>query len=654
VRPNRSNWRFSILAGVLFALVMVILARTLQHQVFSFGESPSALAIASEPAERGAVVDRNGVPFIVNRHYFQLAATPDLIETDEERIEVATQLDELLGIPAEDTFTTLKFCGEEGLRFCVLADAITAEETQLLQKYIEELETSRGLVPLQHVYAKPMTRRSYPQAELASHLTGFVMVDTGGVTGIEEYYDEFLPADGIGLLRDKTDAIEVLPDDVQRFLPSPAGKDLILTVDRTVQWIIHEELAKGLDEFGAESGTIIVMEPSTGAILGMVSLPDFDPNRFEEEPMERFTNPAISAQYEPGSVFKIITIGAALDAGIVEPSTVFTDTGRITIGDRVIFNSDRVAYGEVTVTGALARSLNVVTSQIAEKLGEDRLYPYIRQFGFGKPTNIDLSGEISGALKTPGNPEWSLSDLATNSFGQGLAVTPLQMANATAAIANGGRMMQPHVVQARIVGDSVQVIEPTAVQQVLSPETAEKLTEMMVEVVETGNVKAAVPGYRVAGKSGTAQIPTPDGYEERATIVSFVGFAPADDPKFVVLVKMDRPDFTINQWASHTAAPVFSRVTERLLQYYSIPPEEPEPTPEAVVADPGADIGSTENLVDEAPDDRSALPRGDDSGQLTPNQEQSDAGRQGRQVWQQSEGDTSTGDAANDVSTGGD
>ena len=403
MNPNQSNWRFSILAGVLFTLVVVILARTLQHQVFSFGEPVNALEITVDPAQRGAVVDKSGVPLIVNRHYYQLAATPTLIKTDEGRMEVAQQLDELFGVPAGDTFAELQFCGEMNYQFCVLADAITAEEAQILQEYIEHLETTRGLVPLQHVYAKPMTRRSYPQAELTAHLTGFVTVEDGGVTGIEQYYDSFLPADGIGLLDDNAPSVDVLPPEVRRFLPSPAGKDLILTIDRTVQWIIHDELRKGLEQFGAESGTIIVMEPTTGAILGMVNLPDFDPNRFEEEPINLFSNPAISVQYEPGSVFKIITMGAAIDAGIVEPSTIFTDTGSITIGDRVIFNSDRVAYGEVTVTEALARSLNVVTAEIADKLGRDQFYPYLRQFGFGEATNIDLSGEIDGALKSPSN-----------------------------------------------------------------------------------------------------------------------------------------------------------------------------------------------------------------------------------------------------------
>lgn len=573
---ERITWRYGVLAVIMLAFGLVIVVRTLHHQVIDPDELSGGYVLAEDPAERGIVVDRNGVPLIVNRHYYQIAATPDQITEEEDRREVAQQLENLLGIPYQDTYDILtKF---SDTKFAILADAVTQDQANLLLEYTQHLVNERkGLVPLESVYAKPMARRSYPQGELLSHLTGFVMAYNGGVSGVESYYDEFLPQDGIGLIDDDVASLDTLPEDVRRFLPSPAGKDLVLTIDRTVQWIIRDELVRGLDEFGAQSGSVIVMEPSTGAILGLVNLPDFDPNRFEEEPIERFPNPSISYQYEPGSIFKIITMGAALDADVVEPTTIFTDTGTITVGDRVIFNSNRVAYGEVTVTDALARSLNVVTAQIAVELGSETFYRYVRQFGFGEATNVDLSGEIDGALKSPGGQNWSLSDLGTNSFGQGLAVTPLQMINAASAIANDGRMMQPHVVEARVVDGKVQYTKPTAIQQVLRPETAHTLSDMMVEVINTGNIKAAVPGYRVAGKSGTAQIPTQDGYEENATIVSFVGFAPADDPQFVVLVKMDRPDFQINQWASHTAAPVFSRITKRLLDYYGIPPMAPSP-----------------------------------------------------------------------------
>jgi cell division protein FtsI/penicillin-binding protein 2 len=573
VNVNRPNRRFLILAVSFGLIIFIILAQASYYQVFGGRRALAERPIVKEPAPRGMVVDSHGVPLIVNRHFFRVAATPNLIMGDIARDEVAKQLESLLGLPYANTFSTLQ--GRQEYPFAILADAISLEEANLLNETKQRLATEQGMFPLQHVYVTPMTRRSYPQGEALAHLTGFVSVEYGGVSGIEEYYDEFLPADGIGLLEEDTAALDALPADVRRFLPSAPGKDLVLTVDRTIQWIIREELRRGLEEFKAVSGSVIVLDPRTGALLGMVNLPDFDPNRYEQAPVEFFRNPAVSAQYEPGSVFKIVTMAAALDSGMIEPTTIFTDTGSYTIGERVVFNSDRNAYGEVTAAEALARSLNVITAEISDTMGPEQFYRYLRQFGLGEATKIDLSGEINGSIKTPAVPQWSRSDLGTNSFGQGLAVTPIQMANATAVIANGGKMMQPYVVAARVADERVQFTKPAAVRQVISPEAANELTEMMIQVVETSSVKAGVPGYRIAGKSGTAQIPLEDGsgYEKSETIVSFVGFAPAENPRFVLLVKMDRPDPTINQWASHTAAPVFSRIAQRLLDYMNIPPD---------------------------------------------------------------------------------
>jgi cell division protein FtsI/penicillin-binding protein 2 len=248
----------------------------------------------------------------------------------------------------------------------------------------------------------------------------------------------------------------------------------------------------------------------------------------------------------------------------------------------LIFNSNRVGYGPVSTTEALARSLNVVTAQIAVDLGSEQFYRYIERFGFGQLTEIDLAGEVSGLIKAPGNPLWSVSDLGTNSFGQGLAVTPLEMTNAVAAIANNGRLMRPYLVQARIEDDKVLFTQPTLVRSVMKPETAKTLTAMMVETVRTGNAAAGVAGYRIAGKSGTAQIPGEGGYLENATIVSFIGFAPADDPQVVILVKLDRPDPNISQWATHTAAPAFAQVARRLFDHLNIPPDEIRLGPEGL------------------------------------------------------------------------
>jgi cell division protein FtsI/penicillin-binding protein 2 len=287
-----------------------------------------------------------------------------------------------------------------------------------------------------------------------------------------------------------------------------------------------------------------------------------------------FSNPAVSAQYEPGSVYKIITMASAMDAGLITPDTIYNDPGSYNIGGRTVFNSNRGANGDVTVSRALALSLNVVTAQIAEQLGEEEFYRYVRLFGFGEATNVDLSGEISGIIKTPSDPNWSLADLGTNSFGQGLACTPLQMLNATAVIANGGRLVQPYMVKARVAGGKVQLTEPVVTRQVIKPETAQMMSTMMAEVVNTSASLAGVDGYAVAGKSGTAQIPSAEGYVSEETIVSFVGFAPADNPSFVLLVKMDRPDPKINVWAGQTAAPVFGRIAARLLDHFSVPPDD--------------------------------------------------------------------------------
>lgn len=567
------RYRFALLATGFLVILAAIVVQTVRYQVLRRGDLPPEVQPVEPPAPRGVVVDRRGVPLVVNRHFFVLSASSDKIKTDADRAEVARQLNDLLGIPTDRTLAVLTDYPD--LQYIPLADAISAEDSQRLHEFQDEqIANSDTIPPIAYVQTEPMTRRFYPQGNLTGQLTGFVSPDFGGVTGIEQYYDKFLMADGIGLLNAQPVAVSALPEEVRRYVPSTVGKDLVLTVDRTIQWILREELAKGLEEFKALQGSIIVLDPRTSAILGMVSLPDYDPNQYDQVKFELFSNPTISAQYEPGSVFKLITMAAALDTDLIRPSTIFTDTGSYTLGGRVFFNSLRNANGQVSTTEALALSLNVVTVQIAERLASERFYKYVRQFGFGQATQVDLSGEIAGSVKSPGNSEWSLADLGTNSFGQGLAVTPLQMVNSVAAIANGGKLMRPYVVEARVQGTDVQMAEPEPVMQVLKPESARLLTQMMVDAVEIGQSKAAVDGYVVAGKSGTAQIAADYGYEELDTIASYVGFVPAFDPKFVILVKLDRPDPTLNQWAGQTAAPVFSRVAQRLLEYSNIPPDD--------------------------------------------------------------------------------
>lgn len=572
-RITRYARRLWVIVAALIVMTFVILWRLLDYQLINRGPLAAGDPFSTAPTPRGVIVDRDGELLAADRIFYELAATPNEIQTDEERLAVAQTLEMLIGLPAADTFDQLRQAAD--LTFVQLARAISTEQAEVVRAWRASLAAEQEDT-LRHVYFNINPQRYYPQRMLASQVLGFVGVDAGRQAhyGLEEYYDPFLRQDGVGLTGNRHQTLDALSPRLRTFVPSWVAKDLVLSIDRTVQWIIEDELRQNLDFYGAQSGTIIVMEPKTGAVLGLANWPTFDPNDYGQANIEHFSNPAVSAQYEPGSIFKVVTMAAALDTDVIEPSTIFTDTGSIAVGGRIILNSNRSAAGTISVSQALARSLNVVTAEVAVRVGADDFYRYVRRLGFGDATEIDLANEVPGLIKSPGTRDWSPSDLGTNSFGQGLAVTPIQMINSVAAIANGGKLMRPYVVQERIEGDSVLVTEPTVVRTVVSPETATKLTDMMVEVVETGNQAAIVPGYTVAGKSGTAQIPVEGGYSEDETIVSFVGFVPADDPQFVVLVKMDRPDPDISVWAAYSAAPTFSRVTARLLQHMNIPPDD--------------------------------------------------------------------------------
>jgi len=571
---SRRLWRFWFLAFLFVLLTSLVLARLVVYQLVQFGKLPDYDPNRFTPPVRGAIVDRHGELLTADRYLYQVIATPNEIKNDYERQVIANQLQEVAALPAAQTLQIL--LDYAGGSYAEIGEPLTLAVGELVKDRREALLREDSASPLRYIALRPVPVRYYPQNTLASHLLGFIQADRTGVYGLEEYYNAFINERGVGLLERVTAPLNELPVPTRRFLPSAVGKDLVLTVDRGVQWIIEEELRSGIAKYRAQSGTIIVMEPQTGAVLGMANWPDYDPNQraTSQADYARFANVAISAIYEPGSVFKIVTMAAGLDTGVITPTTVMTDSGYIIVGQRSIYNSDRRANGQVTVTDALARSLNVVTAQVADEVGRDHFYQYVRRFGFGERTGIDLAGEVPGLLKTPGHEMWSLSDLGTNSFGQGLAVTPLQMLNATAAIANGGMLMRPYVVGARIEDGGVLYTQPEILGRAISPATARDLTEMMVATVDIGNSAARVNGYRIAGKSGTAQIPDKGGYLKDATIVTFVGFAPADDPQFVLLVKLDQPDPAISQWAAYTAAPVFAQVSRRLFDHLNIPPDD--------------------------------------------------------------------------------
>jgi cell division protein FtsI/penicillin-binding protein 2 len=316
------------------------------------------------------------------------------------------------------------------------------------------------------------------------------------------------------------------------------------------------------------------MDPRNGDILAMASQPEFNPNNFADiEDPDLLRNPAITDVYEPGSVMKVLTIASALEKGAITPDWTYNDQGRLELGGVVIENWDNNAYGVVDVAQILIQSLNIGATNVALEMGTDAFYSMMRTFGLGQKTGIDLYNEESGIIKVPGDSDWSESDLGTNSFGQGVSVTPIQMITAFAAIANDGIMRQPRVVKQIITDDGIQEAQPITIRRVLSEETANTITDMMVRTINEGVPQAILPGYTIAGKTGTAEIPTALSYEQGAnsSITSFIGFLPADDPQVVILVKLDRPNA---YWGSRVAAPVFKRLVDRLVILLEIPVDD--------------------------------------------------------------------------------
>jgi cell division protein FtsI/penicillin-binding protein 2 len=424
--------------------------------------------------------------------------------------------------------------------------------------------------------------RFYPFNNIGSHLVGFVGEDESGKRkgryGLEGYFDQKLAGEEGSFEGEYGASGSFIPWGIKKFQEAKDGYDLILTIDRNIQYIACRKLNEAVQRHGADGGSVVIMEPKTGRILAMCGAPDFDPNNYYQVKNPAvFNNPVIFNQYEPGSVFKVITMAAALDTGVITPETAYEDKGQIKIGSRTIANFDGKARGLQTMTQALEQSLNTGAVFAAFRVGLENFRRYVEAFGFGKPTGIELGseakGNISSLFEKNNNPIY----LATASFGQGIAVTPLQLVVALGAIANEGKLMKPFLVE-KIKDKETIIFEnyPQVVRQVISPKTATLLSGMMVRAVENGHgKKAGVPGYYVAGKTGTAQIPRPGigGYEPDMTIGTFAGFAPVEDPRFVMVVRIDRPRDV--KFAESSAAPLFGEIAQFVLNYLEVKPTRP-------------------------------------------------------------------------------
>ncbi len=559
--------RVAWLAVVFAFLGMMLLGRAAWWQLLSHAEIATIRPLQESkanviPAARGCILDANGQYLVATAASYKIGVSPKLL-SKEQREALVPKLVEILGRPEEEVREVLSRTDLEYSPFEGEFSIWSAEQLLSLEEAVAFSLEGRF-------------RRVYPDGSLAASVLGFVDVFSGtGQYGLEQYYDKELRGvdgewHGVG------DAWgEQILMSLAGYRPAQDGADLVLTLDRNIQYVAERILQEGIDGNKAVSGNILVLDPRTGAILAMANYPTYRPGAYGEDAwkarsMDIFINTAISAIYEPGSVFKVLTLAAALETRVIRPTDTYDDRGEIIVGGHPILNSDEQAHGRTTMTELLAYSRNVGAAHVASLLGPTRFYEIIRRFGFSEITGVDLALEVPGIMRVPGSPYWHMSDLGTNSFGQGISATPLQVAAAYAAIANGGVLMRPYVVSEIRYADRVTRRQPVRVRRVISAETAEQVTKLMADALELGMKKAALPGYRLAGKSGTAEIPYREGYRPKDVVASFVGFGPVPNPRFVILVKFDKP--REGYWAEDVAAPEFRRMAKFLLDYYGIPP----------------------------------------------------------------------------------
>jgi cell division protein FtsI/penicillin-binding protein 2 len=553
--------RIAWLAGVLLAIGLLLTSRLAWWQLMSRPDLIS-LGIASNrpdviPAARGNILDSNGHYLVASTVTYKVSVSPRLLSSDQ-RDELAPQLAAILG---KDPARMRDDLDETDTEYLVLGNKLPAavgEQIQALNSDAIRLEIEFP--------------RVYPDDSLAASVLGFVFHTGEGQYGVERYYDRALtgqPGTWYGV-RDAWGQQVLMSRSGYR--PAIDGADLVLTIDRNIQDATERILREGIENNRATSGNIVVMDPRTGAILAMANYPTYEPANYGRvASQEQYVNTAVSALYEPGSVFKPLTLAAALETRVIRSTDTYDDRGEILVGNQLIRNSDKRAYGQTTMTGILARSLNVGAAHVATLLGPTRFYEMIRRFGFGQITGVDLAAEERGIMRVPGDAYWHMSDLGTNSYGQGISVTPLQVVAAYGALANDGVLMRPYVVSQVRHADHVEYHDPFRARRVVSEEVAHQITDMMVDAVETGMKEAVVPGYRMAGKSGTAGVPDQQGYENDDVIASFVGYGPLPDPQFVILVRFDQP--REGYWGLEVAAPEFRTMAKFLIDYYGIPPQ---------------------------------------------------------------------------------
>lgn len=567
--------------GFLFILGIIIIRLSywqiiLRDELYAQAHDQYATRDVVE-GSRGSIITGDGFPLVVNQAVYTLGAyMPGVVDkpgtivdqimprlnftiddpsiaTDEAKLKVA--LEELKVNTQSNMLDKLT-----GNGYAVLARSLSVTEKTTIESLgIKGLTFDQTFV------------REYPEASMSAQLTGFVGRDDlgrpTGYFGLEGFYDRELSGRSRIEKQEKDAAGNPLLVGDFQLLEGRNGRSLKLHLERGTQYIVEDELKKSLERYGAIAGEVIVMDPSTGAVLAMASLPSYAPAKFHLYDTSLYKNPAVANTYEPGSTFKVLVMAAAFNEGVVsEQDRCDICAAAYPIGKYNIKTWDETYRPDASPEDIIVHSDNVGMVWAQQRLGGEKMLEYIQKFGFGQKTGIDLQEEITPRLRS----KWGDIDYATSSFGQGIAVTSIQMLSAVAALANQGEMMEPHLV-ASVLGETEVEVPPKSRGQVISADAASRITELMIKAVEYGEAKWAAPkGYKIAGKTGTAQIAVEGHYDESKTTASFVGFAPAHNPRFAMIVKLSEPQ--TSQWASETAAPLWFSIAKKLLLRYNVSP----------------------------------------------------------------------------------
>ena len=540
-------------------------------------------------ASRGTIYDRNGNKLAVSITADSLAALPPAVESSGAAEDTAKFLAEKLGMDYEEVYEKIT----SDTSYVWIKRKIDFDVAQIIKEaYLKADEEGSGL--LAGINFEQETQRYYPRDTLAAHVLGYAGIDNQGLDGVELSLNDILQGTDGRVIGQYDSAGNPILQAEYDYIPPEDGYDVYLTIDENIQYFCERELAAlQSSEYPAKQAGIIIMDPKNCNILAMACSDPYNPNNFGDYPESSRRNFLVSDSYEPGSTFKIITASTALEEGTVDPATSsFYDPGSVTVANAQIHCWASVPHGTQTFAEAIKNSCNpafVAIGQGIERKEKGLFYKYIQAYGFGQTTNVDLPGEAIGIMQDESNV--NAVELATISIGQGIAVTPLQMITAVCAVANDGMLLRPQIVSKVMDGDKlVYETKPEPVRQVVSASTAQKLRQFLIGVVTEGSGgNAAISGYTIGGKTGTAQKPSGGSYAERKYVASFVGMVPADDPQLVCLVVVDEPSGVF--YGSQVAAPIFKAVMSDVLRYMRIAPSE--------TADDGLD--NEEELIVQVP-----------------------------------------------------